>query len=176
MSPAVPGRLTRAAIHCDAGELELRLGARGNWQLKLRADGERDWRLACSGDLSGGEVAPQPEPDMEPVRFGRLLLDPAARQVRIDDASLELRAREFELLTTLASQPERVFTKAELMRRIWGCEVLRSCRTLDTHASRLRNRLRRAGADGFVINCHGVGYKLWNRANLASVQGVRTAC
>jgi DNA-binding response OmpR family regulator len=70
-------------------------------------------------------------------------------------------ARQYELLLALSSQPERVFTKAELMRKIWECDYLRSSRTLESHASRVRNAIRDAGAEGFVINCHGVGYKLW---------------
>jgi DNA-binding response OmpR family regulator len=161
MTSIDPGRFTRAAIHSDAGELELRLSPHGNWQLRLRAADERDWRLACSGDLSGGEITPQAEPNVEPLRLGKLLIDPAARRACVDGAAVKLSVREFELLLTLSAQPERVFTKAELMRKIWGCEALRSSRTLESHASRLRNRLRRAGADGFVLNCHGVGYRLW---------------
>ncbi len=47
------------------------------------------------------------------------------------------------------------------MRKIWGSGVLRSSRCLDSRASRLRTKLARAGAPGFVLNLHGVGYKPW---------------
>lgn len=164
--PVNPGRFTRAAVHSEAGELELRLDPHGYWQLRLRADGDRNWRLACSGDLSGGQITPQPELDLEPVRLGPLLIDPVARRACVDGTEVEMANLEFQLLTVLASQPERIFTKAELMRMIWRCDEFRTTRTLDSHASRLRNRLRRAGAKGFVINRKCVGYKLWEGADL----------
>ncbi len=167
MSQIDPGRFTRAAIHNEVGEVELRLSAAGNWQLHIRGKNEREWRLACSGDLEGGAIAPQPTLPREPVRLGKLLLDVEARRALVGDRQLRLPALEFELLATLASQPNRVFSKSELMRGIWGCEALRSTRTLDCHASRLRVKLRRAGAGEMVVNCWGVGYRL--------VEGVKPA-
>jgi hypothetical protein len=162
--PATPfnnGRFTRAAIHCEAGELELKLNPYGNWQLKLRAEGDRDWRLACSGDLSGGDIA-LPEPETAALRFGKLLLDRDARRVLVEGSEVKLSARQYELLEALSIHPERVIAKADLARRAWGWQSLGTNRTLDIHASRARAALRRAGAEGFVINCRGVGYKLWN--------------
>lgn len=170
MTEVDPGRFTRAAIHCEAGEAELRLSAAGSWQLNLRAAGEREWRLACSGGFDGAAIAPGATPHREPVRLGKLLIDTEARRAFVGEAEVGFRAREFELLAMLASEPNRVFTKQELMRRVWGCEALPSSRTLDSHASRLRVALRRAGAEGLVVNCHGVGYKLWNGAELAAAQ------
>jgi DNA-binding winged helix-turn-helix (wHTH) protein len=170
MTQIEPGRFTKAAIHCEAGEVELRLSTCGNWQLSIRGTDDRDWRLACSGDLKGGAVAPSALPPRKPVRLGKLLLDLAARRVLVGDVQVGLRAREFELLALLASQPNRVFSREELMRGVWGYEALRSTRTLATHASRLRVKLRKAGADGLIVNCHGVGYKLWNGVELASAE------
>jgi hypothetical protein len=162
--PVNPGRFTRAAIHSEAGELELRLTQRGNWQLFLRADDDSDWRLACSGDLQAGAVAPLQGPRVSPMRFDRLVVDPGGRRALVDDLPVKLSRREFGVLRVLASEPERVFTKEELTQRVWGCGVIRSSHTLESHANRLRIRLRRAGAEGFVINCWGVGYKLWEGA------------
>jgi DNA-binding response OmpR family regulator len=159
-------RFTRAAIHCEAGELELALTPAGNWQLKLRASDDHDWRLACSGDLNGGRIAPASDLQAQPLRLGRLLLDRSGRRVSVDGVEVKLTIQEFDLLSVLAVQPDRVFTKSELMRQIWGCEHLPSSRTLESHASRLRNRLARAGAAGFVVTCHGVGYKLWQGEDL----------
>jgi DNA-binding response OmpR family regulator len=169
-----PGRFTRATIHSEAGEAELRLSAAGNWQLHIRASEEREWRLACSGDLEAGAIAPPPPP-REPLRLGKLLLDTEARRVLIDEKEVRLAAREFELLATLASQPNRVFTKEELLRDLWDFQGVGRTRTLDSHASRLRNKLRRAGADGFVRTCHGVGYRLWEGVELAAAETSRTA-
>lgn len=92
---------------------------------------------------------------------GRLAVDLAAREVRVDGELVEgITAREFELLSTLASDPRRVFTKAELLRNVWGHEIVTSTRTLDSHASRLRRRIARAGEPGLVCNVWGVGYRL----------------
>jgi DNA-binding response OmpR family regulator len=172
MTPIDPGRFTRAAIHNEAGEVEVRLSPRGFWQLRTRSTAEHDWRLACSGGLDedGPVVPPRASPDRPPVRLGKLVLDSEARRALVGETELRLRAREFELLAMLASEPNRVFGKEELMRRVWGCEALRSSRTLDSHASRLRVALRRAGADGLVVNCHGVGYKLWDGVELAGAE------
>ena len=166
MTPTGPGRFTRAALHADAGEAELRLSAAGNWQLYLRGSGEREWRLACSGDLEAGATVPQGALACEPVRIGDVVFDRAARRVCVDGAEVELSAREYEVFALLATQPERVFTKHELARELWGSEAIGASRTLESHVSRLRCALRHAGADGFVLNCHGVGYKLWQAAEL----------
>ena len=70
-----PGRLTRAAIHTEAGEAELRMSAAGNWQLAIRASEEREWRLACSGDLQAGASSLVAPSEHKRYRFGKLLVD-----------------------------------------------------------------------------------------------------
>jgi DNA-binding response OmpR family regulator len=72
---------------------------------------------------------------------------------------LDLSAKEFALLRMLASAPTRVFTKDELLRDVWGFRAVGSTRTLDSHACRLRQKLREDG-DEFVVNVWGVGYRL----------------
>jgi DNA-binding response OmpR family regulator len=67
-----------------------------------------------------------------------------------------LPSKEYELLLKLASDPQRVFTKDELLRDVWGFRSSGRTRTLDSHASRLRRRL--GGA--YVRNVWGVGYCL----------------
>jgi DNA-binding response OmpR family regulator len=155
-----PGRLSRAAIHCEAGEAELRLSAAGNWQLAIRPSDQREWRLACSGDLNGGALSSLTAADREPIRVGRLVVDPGARRIFAAGREVRSSQKEFSLLATLATDPCRVFSKRELMRLVWNCEPLRSCRTLDSHASRIRVKLREAGAPGFVINHQRMGYSL----------------
>ncbi len=71
-----------------------------------------------------------------------------------------LAAKEFELLTKLATDPTRVFTKEELLREVWGFVALGRTRTLDSHASRLRRKLALAGAEECILNVWGVGYRL----------------
>ena len=72
---------------------------------------------------------------------------------------MRLANKEFTLLRTLASEPSRVFTKAELLRDVWGFRSLGKTRTLDSHASRLRRKLDPEHGR-YVINCWGVGYRL----------------
>jgi DNA-binding response OmpR family regulator len=93
------------------------------------------------------------------VRAGELELDPASRDVRLRGARVPLSQKEFALLRALVADPTRVFTKDELLRSIWGYRAVGSTRTLDSHACRLRQKLRSQG-DQFIVNVWGVGYRL----------------
>ena len=94
------------------------------------------------------------------LRAGPILIDVRSREVRVLDRAVELSAKEYDLLVTLAGEPTRVFTRAELMRAIWGLQTFGHSRTLDSHASRLRRKLCGDGDDKLVINVWGVGYRL----------------
>ncbi len=91
---------------------------------------------------------------------GPVSVDLSARVVRVNGADVHLRRLEFELLALLASEPERVFTRAEITRAVWGGSSRGSGRTIDSHASRLRRRLAGAGAAGLVVCVRGVGFRL----------------
>lgn len=93
------------------------------------------------------------------VRIGPLQVDPVSRDVRIGDEPIELSQKEFQLLQVLASEPTRVFSKDELLRSVWGMRPGGRTRTLDSHACRLRQKLRARGVR-FVVNVWGVGYRL----------------
>jgi len=93
------------------------------------------------------------------LRVGDLVVDPVTRRVRVAERPVQLSNKEFTLLRTLAAEPERVFTKSELLRDIWGYESMGRTRTLDSHASRLRRKLDPEGTR-FIFNCWGVGYRL----------------
>jgi DNA-binding response OmpR family regulator len=97
----------------------------------------------------------------EVVEAGPIVVDHRSRQVRVGGVAVRLAGREFELAAKLASDPRRVFTKAELLRDVWGIRTqgIRT-RTLDSHASRLRRKLQAAGAGDVVVNEWGVGYRL----------------
>jgi DNA-binding response OmpR family regulator len=94
-----------------------------------------------------------------PVRLGELVIDPATRSVRVDDREVRLANKEYALLTALAAEPYRVYTKDELLRDVWGFRSEGRTRTLDSHASRLRRKLDPEGGR-YVFNCWGVGYRL----------------
>jgi len=166
-----PGRFTRVSVQTPAGEIEARLSEMGNWELRVRREEEASWRLACSGDLGSGAVTHEPVGHAfgeEARRLGPLEVDPAARQVRVHGEQVALTTKEFGLLLILASQPDRVFCRPELHKALWGDEKAMTHRTLVSHASRLRTKLKAAGAGSMVINCWGVGYRLWDRTDLTS--------
>jgi DNA-binding response OmpR family regulator len=94
------------------------------------------------------------------LRVGTLAIDTAARIVSLRGRRVTLRRLEYELLLTLASDPERVFAKHELMQLVWGYHVPASTRTLDSHASRLRRRLAIDDSGGWIVNVRGIGYRL----------------
>jgi two-component system response regulator MtrA len=73
---------------------------------------------------------------------------------------LDLRRLEYELLVQLASVPDRVFGKQELLSLVWGYRSCAATRTVDSHASRLRRKLDMDGSGRWVINVRGVGYRL----------------
>ena len=75
---------------------------------------------------------------------GEIVIDLRSREVTVAGEPVALSATEYELLTTLAAEPTRTFTRAELMRIVWGYSGHHT-RTLDSHACRLRARLAGAG-------------------------------
>ena len=93
------------------------------------------------------------------VRVGELTVDPSSRAVRLGGRPVSLCAKEFALLHALASAPERVWTKPELLRDVWGYASIGATRTVDAHACRLRKKLR-GGARRYVLCVRGVGYRL----------------
>ena len=102
-------------------------------------------------------TSPSPRDRLE---AGAIAVDLATRRVTVDGRAVALPGKEYELLGKLATDPNRVFTKEQLLRDVWGYRSLGRTRTLDSHASRLRRKLREAGAGDCVVNVWGVGYRL----------------
>ena len=94
------------------------------------------------------------------LAVGDVEIDLASRTVRVGGERIQLSAKEYELLVALAAEPERVLTKEELLRDVWGFRSLGRTRTLDSHASRLRKKLNANGEGAYVLNVWGVGYRL----------------
>ena len=93
------------------------------------------------------------------LRIGPLELDAGSRQVWLDARPVSLSNKEYGLLTVLASEPSRVFSRTELLQRVWGFHGDDRTRTVDVHASRLRRKLSHP-REQFVVNSWGEGYKL----------------
>jgi DNA-binding winged helix-turn-helix (wHTH) protein len=175
MTETAMQRVSRATVFNDEGELEVRLSPGGNWQLYLRARDDLDWRLACSGGLDGESQAPPRLLDPEPVCIGPLTVDFAGHSAQIAGREVSLTRREYSLLALLATKPGRVFTKAEIMCHAFDYERSIESRLVDSHASRLRVKLRRAGAGELLRNRWGIGYRLWSDAPLALAASKRVA-
>lgn len=99
--------------------------------------------------------------DEEVLQFEGLQLDLARRQVHRDGEPVKLTALEFDLLSALASAPGRVFTRRQLIERIWGWDFFGDVRVVDVHIRNLRRALGDTADDPrFVGTVRGVGYKL----------------
>ena len=102
-------------------------------------------------------TSPSPRDRLE---AGAIAVDLATRRVTVRGRAVTLPTKEYELLAKLATDPDRVFTKDQLLREVWGYRSIGRTRTLDSHASRLRRKLADAGAGSCVVNVWGVGYRL----------------
>lgn len=109
-------------------------------------------------------AAPAPAADPsrpdEVLLFPGLQVDRTRREVRRDDRLRELSALQFDLLWTLAEHPGRVFTRDQLLQRVWGYDHVGDERVVDVHVRSLRRALDDdASAPRFVGTVRGVGYK-----------------
>jgi len=96
----------------------------------------------------------------EIVKFEALVVDLARREVRRDREVVDLSALEFDLLAALASAPGRVFTREQLMERVWGWDYFGVPRLVDVHVANLRKALGDdAASPRFIGTVRGVGYK-----------------
>jgi DNA-binding response OmpR family regulator len=99
-------------------------------------------------------------PRHDRLRIGPLEIDRAARRVVVDGRDVPLAQKELAFLVKLASDPDRVFTREQLLRDVWGYRTWAPTRTVESHASRVRCKLAAAGLADWVVNVWGVGYKL----------------
>src|SRR5438445_4678848 len=102
------------------------------------------------------------EPDQPKlVRAGKLEVDVARHEVRHGSERVQLRPKEFDLLTLLARHPGRVFQRGELLDLVWGYDFPGYTRTVDVHIQQIREKLGGAGiAEPAIETVWGVGYKL----------------
>ena len=102
------------------------------------------------------------EPDQpKVVRAGMLEIDQERHEVRFGEKRVQLRPKEFDLLSLLARHPGRVFQRSELLDLVWGYDFPGYTRTVDVHVQQLREKLELAGVSQPSIGTvWGVGYKL----------------
>ena len=98
----------------------------------------------------------------EPLQVGDLYVDPDRRRVLLGDASVELTAKEFDLLWHFASHPDRVFSRSQLLDSVWGYGHAGYEHTVNSHINRLRAKIEVDPAKPrYVITVWGVGYKFF---------------
>ena len=104
----------------------------------------------------------KPQTEEKLVEIERLRIDPARHEASYDGRALELTRREFGLLYHLARHPGRLFSREELLDKVWGYDYLGETRTVDVHVRRLRAKLE----DGreLIQTVIGSGYRLGPRA------------
>jgi two-component system phosphate regulon response regulator PhoB len=102
-----------------------------------------------------------PEQLADSVTIGQLALDAEQIRVRYGDQELKLGPTEFRLLHYLMKHPDRVYSRAQLLDKIWGDHVFLEERTVDVHIKRLRDALQEAG--DFIETVRGAGYRLTSR-------------
>lgn len=99
-----------------------------------------------------------PKSQRELLQMGQLQMDPQAHTVYADGRRVELTLKEFELLRLFLEHPGRVFTRDQLLERIWSTDYLGETRTVDVHIGTLRTKLGPCG--DYIRTVRGVGYRL----------------
>jgi DNA-binding response OmpR family regulator len=94
----------------------------------------------------------------ERIQVGQVLVDVGRRRVTIGERPLHLTTKEFDLLVFMASHPGRIFTRDQLLARVWGYDYAGDGRTVDVHISWLRSKLREPEGRNYFRTVRGVGY------------------
>ena len=96
----------------------------------------------------------------ERLEYQDIVLDAATHRVSRGNSELKLGPTEFRLLSTFMEKPGRVFSREQLLDRVWGRDVFVDSRTVDVHIGRLRKALVRHGGDDPLRTVRGAGYSL----------------
>ncbi len=99
----------------------------------------------------------QPDTPSRRLEHGHLILDREGHRCTVDQAEVDLTAKEFGLLAALMSRPGRVLSREQLLDEAWGSDISVTHRTVDTHLKRLREKLGSAGS--LIHTVRGVGYR-----------------
>lgn len=94
------------------------------------------------------------------LHIGNLIINQIKYEIAVNEHSIMLPLKEFELLFKLASQGGRIFTRNDLIEQIWGLDYEGDERTVDVHIKRVRERLRELNATVEIVTVRGLGYKL----------------
>jgi DNA-binding response OmpR family regulator len=110
-------------------------------------------------NLSVGHVGSRVDATDDPTDTTRLRIDSRARKVHVGDVEIALRAKEFDLLVRLATDPGSVVTRETLMADVWDENWFGSTKTLDFHIAALRTKLDVAGQPSRITTIRGIGFR-----------------
>ena len=120
----------------------------------------REFRSRVRALLRRASLAPAASA-AEAIEVGSLHVDRRRRRIEVDGRNPELTYVEFELVQILAEEPGRVFSRSDLLEKIWGSSQYRDPRTVDVHVRHLREKLERdPGRPELILTVRGVGYRL----------------
>ena len=102
---------------------------------------------------------PTSEKDVRRLSFDRLTIDMDAFELTVDGRKVDTPPKEMELLFYLASSPNRVYTRNQLLDEVWGFDYFGDSRTVDVHVKRLREKLEGVSQQWCLKTVWGVGYK-----------------
>jgi len=94
------------------------------------------------------------------IAYGDIVMEPASREVEFRNKPLTLTTREFDLLAMLTREPGRVFTREQIIDKVWGLDAAVEPNVVETYISYLRNKLDAAGGRGLIRTIRRVGYTL----------------
>jgi DNA-binding response OmpR family regulator len=124
----------------------------------------REFRSRVKAVLRRAELVQRDDNGDEPLVQGDLAIDFSKRQVEVRGEAVRLTYVEFEILSTLARAPGRVFSRTMLLERLWGDSSYRDPRTIDVHIRHLREKLERdAKSPEYLFTVRGVGYHFRDR-------------
>ena len=101
----------------------------------------------------------EPEKSRRRLEFDKLVIDMDAFELTVDGKKVPTPPKEMELLYHLASTPNRVYTRNQLLDEVWGFDYFGDSRTVDVHVKRLREKLEGASEQWSLKTVWGVGYK-----------------
>lgn len=95
----------------------------------------------------------------EKIVCGAVSIDPTKFEIKVADKALKVSVTEFRMLMLFAQHAGRVYSRQQIIDKVWGYGVCIDERTVDVHMLRLRKQLARAGAKEFIETVHGIGYR-----------------